>query len=47
MWCNRKTDGLAVTPHRKTTYIVNVTKIWQLRRREKLTLKSKFISTNS
>ncbi len=36
MRCNRKTNYFAVTPHKKDCVSpVNITKIWQLRRRKK------------
>ena len=35
MRCNRKTARFAVTPRKKTVGSLNITKIWQLRRREK------------
>ena len=35
MRCNRKTDCLAVTPHKKAVSNFSITEIWQLRRREK------------
>ncbi len=33
--CNRKTACFAVTPRRKLVKSSNITKIWQLRRRQK------------
>ena len=35
MRCNRKADCFAVTPHEKLAGSLNITKIWQLRRRKK------------
>ena len=35
MRCNRKTACLAVTPLKKMVVRLNITEIWQLRRREK------------
>jgi hypothetical protein len=36
MRCNRKTACFAVTPHKKSRRLaINITKIWQLCRREK------------
>ena len=34
MRCNRKTACFAVTPRKKVAGSLNITKIWQLRRRE-------------
>ena len=34
MRCNRKTACLTVTPRKKMAESLNITKIWQLRRRE-------------
>ena len=38
MRCNRKTACLAVTPRKKAVGVLNITEIWQLRRRKKATL---------
>ena len=38
MRCNRKTVCFAVTPRKKVVSGLNITEIWQLRRREKATL---------
>ena len=35
MRCNRKTVCFAVTPRKKTVGSVDITEVWQLRRREK------------
>ena len=35
MRCNRKTANFAVTPRKKMVNSLNITGIWQLRRREK------------
>ena len=35
MRCNRKTACLAVTPRKKVVDCLNITEIWQLRRRLK------------
>ena len=40
MRCNRKTACLAVTPLREMFDGLNITEIWQLRRREKSKVKS-------
>ena len=35
MRCNRKTACFAVTPRKKVISSLNITEVWQLRRREK------------
>ena len=35
MRCNRKTTCFAVTPRKEAVGSLNITEIWQLRRREK------------
>ena len=40
MRCNRKTACFAVTPRKRVVDSLNITDIWQLRRREKIKAKT-------